>query len=62
MVPLTSRLLDEAALLPPSGLRSLDAIHLAAANTAPALRAVITHDDRLADAAEALGVPVIQPG
>lgn len=61
MVPLTGRLLNDAALLPPSTLRSLDAIHLAAARTAPALRAIITYDDRLAEAAESLGMPVARP-
>ncbi len=60
-VPLTSRLLDEAAMLPPPGLRSLDAVHLAAACAAPNLRALITYDARLASAAESLGIPVAQP-
>lgn len=61
LAPLTSRLLDEAALMPPMTLRSLDALHLAAARTAPALRAIITYDDRLAEAAESLGMPVARP-
>lgn len=62
LVPLSSRLLDEAAMLPPTSLRSLDAIHLAAAQSAPQLRALITYDARLADAAESLGIPVAAPG
>lgn len=61
-VPLTNRLLDEAATLGPPDLRTLDAIHLAAARTAPALRALVTYDVRLADAAEAIGVSVAIPG
>jgi predicted nucleic acid-binding protein len=41
-------------------LRSLDAVHLAAAQCAGAdLRAVVTYDTRMADAAGLLAVPVI---
>lgn len=61
LVPLNSRLLEEAATMPPPHLRSLDALHLAAARSAPALRAVITYDARLAEAAASLGMPVVQP-
>lgn len=61
MVALTTRLLDEAAVIGPPGLRTLDAIHLAAARSAPALRAVITYDTRLAAAAASLGMAVVQP-
>lgn len=58
---LTSSLLDAAAVLEPS-LRSLDPIHLAAAQRAGAdLRAVITYDIRMADAAGMLSIPVIAP-
>lgn len=60
-MPLTSRLLDAAAMLPPPDLRSLDAIHLASAGAAPALRALVTYDIRLANAAQSLGLPVAQP-
>lgn len=38
LVAMTTRLLDEAGTLGPPELRTLDAIHLAAARTAPALR------------------------
>ena len=55
------RLLDEAGSLGPPTLRTLDAIHLAAARTAPALRGLITYDTRLAAAAEAVGVAVAAP-
>lgn len=61
LAPLTSRLLDEAALMPPTTLRSLDALHLAAAQAAPALRALITYDARLAEAAQCVGMPVARP-
>lgn len=60
-VALSTRLLDVAALLPPRELRSLDAIHLAAAQTAPDLRALVTYDARMAEAAVAAGLVVAQP-
>ena len=61
-VNLTNSLLDAAAPLEPPLLRNLDAIHLAAAQRAGAdLRAVITYDTRMADAARLLEIPVIAP-
>jgi len=62
-VLLTTELLDRAALLTPTvQLRSLDAIHLAAAQVAGAdLRAVVTYDRRMADAAQELGLVVERP-
>jgi len=62
LVPLTNRLLDAAAAMTPQALRTLDAIHLATAMTAPDLRAVVTYDRRLADAAAAHGIPAVNPG
>jgi predicted nucleic acid-binding protein len=62
MVGLTNRLLEEAGSLGPPDLRTLDAIHLAAARTAPALRALVTYDARLTRAAEAMGITVATPG
>jgi predicted nucleic acid-binding protein len=62
LIRLDDALLDAAGLLEPIGLRSLDAIHLAAAQLiAPALHAVVTYDRRLADAATSLGLPVAAP-
>lgn len=63
LVPLDRALLDDAATLAPDRvLRSLDAIHLAAAaRLQPDLRHVITYDHRMADAAAAVGLPVIAP-
>ncbi len=61
IVALTTRLLDMAAVLPPAELRTLDAIHLAAAQTAPDLRALVTYDARMAWAATQAGVVVAQP-
>jgi len=56
-------ILDRAAMLAPHiQLRSLDAIHLAAAQVVGAdLRAVVTYDHRMADAAQNLGLTVEGP-
>ena len=61
LVPLTNRLLDAAATMMPSELRTLDAVHLAAALTAPDLRSIVTYDNRLAEAAVAVGTAVVTP-
>jgi hypothetical protein len=62
LVRLDDTLLDAAGVLEPLTLRSLDAIHLAAAQlVAPSLRAVVTYDRRMADAAASLGFPVAAP-
>lgn len=61
-VSLTTALLDTAAVLEPPLLRSLDAIHLAAAQRAGTeLRAVLTYDVRMSDAAKSLGIPIVAP-
>lgn len=62
-VDLDRQLLDEAATLAPSSvLRSLDALHLASARTVGSgLRAVVTYDERMATAAESLGMLVESP-
>ena len=62
-VNLDRRLLDDAATLSPGAvLRSLDAVHLASARLLGSeLRAVVTYDRRMADAALALGLPVEAP-
>lgn len=52
-----------AALLDGPGLRTLDAIHLAAALAAEdELAAVVTYDDRMAAAARELGLEAVAPG
>jgi predicted nucleic acid-binding protein len=55
--------LDRAATLAPGTLlRSLDAIHLATAQLLGAeLRAVVTYDTRMAQAALSLGMSVASP-
>lgn len=54
-----------AAAYPDAAVRSLDAVHLATAQTAGAtapLAAMVVYDKRLAAAASALGLPVVSPG
>ncbi|MHB1987847.1 MAG: type II toxin-antitoxin system VapC family toxin [Acidimicrobiales bacterium] len=60
---LSTEVLDRAATLAPNvQLRSLDAIHLAAAQVVGAdLRAVVTYDRRMAEAAQDLGLVVETP-
>jgi len=60
---LGTEVLDRAATLAPHiQLRSLDAIHLAAAQVVGTdLRALVTYDHRMADAAQALGLTVEAP-
>lgn len=54
---------ERAAFLEPLGLRSLDAIHLAAAlELGDELDGMIAYDDRLAGAASELGIAVVSPG
>lgn len=55
-------LLERAAEIQPPTVRSLDAIHLAAAlSLGSDLAAVVTYDTRMGTAAQALGLPVIAP-
>ncbi|GAB1816072.1 type II toxin-antitoxin system VapC family toxin [Mycobacterium sp. MUNTM1] len=54
-----------AAAYPHPALRSLDAIHLATAQTAATaapLTALVTYDHRLTEAADALGITTAAPG
>lgn len=62
IVRLNDRVLDRAATLLPTTLRSLDAIHLAtAARLGSDLSEIVTYDDRMAEAARALGHRVSAP-
>ncbi len=62
MVTLTRQLLDDAGTLLPLRLRSLDAVHLVAAQRAgDTLRAVITYDTRMLSAAADLGIATESP-
>lgn len=61
LVALDEGLLEAAALLP-APVRTLDAIHLAAAlSLGDELSAVITYDERMARAARELGLEVVTP-
>jgi len=51
-----------AASIGPPSTKTLDAIHLASAvQVGPAIGAFVTYDDRLADAARLVGLPVVRP-
>jgi predicted nucleic acid-binding protein len=53
---------DEAGIMRPPELRTLDAIHLASARTlGRKLEALVTYDQRLAGAAAWYGVPIVSP-
>jgi uncharacterized protein len=55
-------IVQAAASVEPTGLRSLDAIHLASALVlGEVLDALVTYDARLGEAAEAAGVRVLSP-
>lgn len=63
IISLTSHIFDTAGLLDPVVLRSLDAVHLAAAlELGDDLDALVTYDDRMAEAALALGIRALSPG
>ena len=53
---------ERAGVVDPPTLRSLDAVHLATALLAGPLEALVAYDQRLADAARAAGISVVQPG
>ncbi|MGP6204400.1 type II toxin-antitoxin system VapC family toxin [Microbacterium sp. F2] len=63
VLQLSTAIFERAATLEPVALRSSDAVHLASAlELGDDLRAVITYDDRQADAAAALAIRIAQPG
>lgn len=62
LIAVPTALFEHAARLEPSSLRTLDAIHLAAAlDLGDDLESLVTYDDRLADSAAANGVRVVAP-
>jgi uncharacterized protein len=62
LVRVSTGVLDEAALLLPVDLLSLDAIHLATARRLGRdLGAILTYDERMAEAATHLGHRVVAP-
>lgn len=62
LLRLTGPLLDRASNLDAPLLRSLDAIHVAAALRLRVQPVVVTYDRRMTDAARALGLEVAAPG
>ena len=55
-------LFRQAGLMGPSNMRSLDAVHVAAAmSLGPDLGAVVTYDDRMIAVAALFGLPVASP-
>jgi predicted nucleic acid-binding protein len=62
LLTLSSAVFERAAMLEPDLLRSLDALHLAAAlELGDELKGMVTYDRRLAEGAKALGVQVVAP-
>lgn len=62
VIAVSTRVLSKAADIEQPFLRTLDAIHLAAAVSLRAgLSAFVTYDKRLAAAAKELGLPVLSP-
>ena len=62
VVDLDRSVLTRAGRLPPPGLRSLGAIHLATALSIPGLDAFVGYDAHLQSAAAALGLLALSPG
>ena len=62
VVGLDGAIRARAARLTPPTVRSLDAIHLATALEVGADLSLVTYDERLAEAARAQGLGVVQPG
>ncbi len=63
LVRLSDRILELAGTLLPPELRMLDAVHLGAAQQLGAsLSRLVTYDQRMAEAADAMGWPVHAPG
>lgn len=61
LVAIDEPLLRDAAALSPTGLRSLDAVHLATALSLDSLDAVVTYDRRFDAAASEAGLAVESP-
>lgn len=62
LVRVNDRVLNAAGLLRPPELRTLDAVHLATAQLlGDELRALVTYDARMAEAAKGLGYRVVAP-
>lgn len=63
LLRINDRILLAAGLLLPAGLRTLDAIHLATAHRlGDEVRALVTYDGRMAEAARLLDYRIVSPG
>jgi predicted nucleic acid-binding protein len=63
LLPMNRALVEKAASLVPTELRSLDAIHLASALSVKTnLTALVAYDIRLCSAATEAGIEVVSPG
>lgn len=63
LLEVSAQLLHDAAALPPPLLRTLDALHVSTAlSLAEPGLFYVTYDHRMADAARAHGLTVVQPG
>lgn len=63
MLPLDRAAIAAAAAIEPAALRTLDAIHIAAARSVEdEISTLYAYDERLLDAARAAGLPVHSPG
>lgn len=63
LLSLASSTFEAAGRLDPTAMRSLDAIHVAAAiELGDDLDGLVTYDDRMAEAAAAQGIRVLAPG
>ncbi len=62
LIEVPTAVFEEAGRLQPPELRSLDALHLAAAlDLGDDLEGIVTYDERLALAAKSNGIPAISP-
>ncbi len=62
LIEVTTSIFEQAGRLDPTTLRSLDALHLAAAlELGDDLDGMVTYDERLAEAAQLNGIPVTAP-
>lgn len=62
LISMSTATFEAAGQLGPAVLRTLDAVHVAAAlELGDDLEGMVTYDDRMAEAARAHGIPVIAP-
>ena len=62
LVAIDDRILESAGVLEPRAIRTRDAIHLATAIAlGDDLDAIVTYDNRKADGARLLGLPITSP-